>query len=69
MLRTSRVLFAVALQVVMHPEFANFPDQAITVEFWMLSSDACNYGTPFSYATGEYSEADNSFLIMNYRNL
>lgn len=54
-------------QVIMHPNFADFPEKAITVEFWMLSSDACNYGTPFSYATGEYSEADNSFLILNYR--
>lgn len=43
-------------QVVMIPNFQHFPDKAITVEFWMRSSDACNYGTPFSYATGNYDE-------------
>ena len=53
----------------MVPNFQNFPDKAITVEFWMRSSDACNYGTPFSYATGNYDEADNSFLVLDYRNL
>ena len=37
-------------------DFQNFPDKAITVEFWMRSSDACNYGTPISYATGNYDE-------------
>lgn len=42
--------------------FQNFPDKAITVEFWMRSSDACNYGSPISYATGNYDEVDRSLM-------
>jgi len=43
---------------------ASFPDTAMTISFWMKTSDAVNEGTPISYATdSEY----NSFLIYNYR--
>ena len=34
----------------------------------MWSVDGCNQGVPFSYATGPYSQADNTFLISNYNN-
>lgn len=51
------------------PHFADFPATAITVEFWMMSVDTCRKGTPFSYATGEYSRGDNSFLVFDYNNL
>ncbi|BDA49076.1 probable Sushi, von Willebrand factor type A, EGF and pentraxin pentraxin domain-containing protein at C-terminar half [Coccomyxa sp. Obi] len=47
-------------------EFQNWPRDAITVEFWMMSVDKCRKGVPFSYATGGYEQADNSFLILNY---
>ncbi len=46
--------------------FAGFPSNAITVEFWMQSSDTTKNGTPFSYATT--ADGDNTFLIYNYRN-
>ncbi len=32
----------------------------------MMSVDKCRKGVPFSYATGGYEQADNSFLILNY---
>eukprot|EP01025_Chloroclados_australasicus_P031099 TRINITY_DN313_c0_g1_i1.p1 TRINITY_DN313_c0_g1~~TRINITY_DN313_c0_g1_i1.p1 ORF type:complete len:856 (-),score=118.16 TRINITY_DN313_c0_g1_i1:1334-3685(-) len=57
---------------VLRPQMNNFPSKNITVEFWMQSTDTCRYGTPFSYATGEFlSEEDtglkdNSFTILNY---
>ena len=47
-------------------EFEDWPGEAITVEFWMLSADRCRKGVPFSYATGAYEQGDNSFLILNY---
>jgi len=51
-------------QVLIHKGFADFPSDEITLEFWMLSSDTCHAGVPFSYATGsEYSVNDNSFLV------
>lgn len=31
-------------------------------------SRRCRQGAVFSYSTGEYSEADNSFLVFNYNN-
>ena len=40
------------MQVVLLSGFQSFPHDAITVEFWMWSVDACRLGTPFSYATG-----------------
>jgi len=46
--------------------FQDWPADAITVEFWMKSVDKCRKGVPFSYATGSYEEADNSFLVLNY---
>ena len=46
--------------------FASFPSNAITVEFWMQSSDTTKSGTPFSYATA--TAGDNTFLVYNYRN-
>ncbi|GBF95915.1 hypothetical protein Rsub_08038, partial [Raphidocelis subcapitata] len=53
-------------QVLMVPEFHDFPSSAITVEFWMQSVDTCRPGVPFSYAHGRYEQEDNSFLIFNY---
>lgn len=35
-------------QVVMHSNFKSFPAKALTVEFWMLSSDSCRSGAPCS---------------------
>lgn len=55
-----------APQVVMHPNFNDFPSTAITVEFWMWSVDTCRPGVPFSYAHGAYESDDNAFLIFNY---
>ena len=52
----------------MVPEFKGWPSAAITVSFWMWSMDLCRGGVPVSYATGAYSEADNTFLIFNYNN-
>lgn len=54
------------LQVLILPDFNDFPSEAITVEFWMNSIDTCRPGVPFSYAHGEYEKQDNSFLIFNY---
>ena len=51
------------LQVLMHTNFSNFPNSALTVEFWMWSVDVCNQGTPISYAV---EEADNALLLFNY---
>jgi len=42
----------------------NFPDTAITISFWMKTSDVTNNGTPVSYAT---ASEDNIFLIYNYQ--
>lgn len=53
-------------QTLVLPEFEDWPGDAITVEFWMLSADRCRKGVPFSYATGAYEQGDNSFLILNY---
>ena len=55
-----------ALQTLILTEFEDWPADAITVEFWMLSADRCRKGVPFSYATGAYEQGDNSFLILNY---
>jgi len=55
-----------ASQVLILPNFHDFPSDAITVEFWMNSIDTCRPGVPFSYAHGEYEKQDNSFLIFNY---
>ncbi len=32
----------------MHSNFKAFPAKALTVEFWMLSSDSCRSGAPCS---------------------
>jgi hypothetical protein len=61
--------YAMALhdrQVLILPDFHDFPGTELTVEFWMLSVDTCRPGVPFSYAHGEYEKNDNSFLIFNY---
>jgi hypothetical protein len=55
-----------SVQVLILPNFNDFPSDAITVEFWMNSIDTCRPGVPFSYAHGEYEKQDNSFLIFNY---
>eukprot|EP01023_Acetabularia_acetabulum_P041229 TRINITY_DN400_c4_g1_i3.p1 TRINITY_DN400_c4_g1~~TRINITY_DN400_c4_g1_i3.p1 ORF type:complete len:1004 (+),score=177.52 TRINITY_DN400_c4_g1_i3:132-3143(+) len=55
-------------QVLMHTEFKNFPNKAITVEFWMWSTDNCRRGAPFSYAAGDYRSMDNAFLLFDYNN-
>ena len=55
-------------QLLMLRNFHDFPSEAITVEFWMWSIDACREGVPFSYAHGEYQSNDNAFLIFNYNN-
>ena len=64
-------------QVALVSEFKGFPSKAITVEFWMSSTDRCREGVPFSYATGPWGgtagsgakhENDNSFLIFDYTN-
>ena len=54
------------LQAVILNDFKDWPSAAITVEFWMWSTDRCRRGVPVSYATGGYEKADNSFLILNY---
>ena len=53
-------------QVLIHKNFQNFPSDEVTVEFWMLSTDTCRKGTPFSYATGSYGQGDNSLLLFDY---
>ena len=53
-------------QVLIHKNFHDFPSDELTVEFWMQSTDTCRKGVPFSYATGGYAKADNSFLIFDY---
>eukprot|EP01025_Chloroclados_australasicus_P009636 TRINITY_DN1368_c0_g1_i9.p1 TRINITY_DN1368_c0_g1~~TRINITY_DN1368_c0_g1_i9.p1 ORF type:complete len:1131 (+),score=146.11 TRINITY_DN1368_c0_g1_i9:92-3394(+) len=58
---------------VMRPQMNNFPSDAITVEFWMQSTDTCREGTPFSYATGdwlddEHKSKDNGFTVTDYNN-
>jgi len=53
-------------QVLMLENFQQFPSHAVTLEFWMWSADKCRKGTPFSYATGGYEKADNSFLLFDY---
>lgn len=55
-----------AHQALMLTDFKDWPGDAITVEFWMLSVDKCRKGVPVSYATGGYERADNTFLILNY---
>ena len=52
----------------MVPEFRGWPSAAITVSFWMWSVDSCRGGVPISYATGDYKQADNTFLLFNYNN-
>jgi len=55
-------------QVLIKQDFFDFPQDAITVEFWMWSIDTCWQGVPFSYAHGDYEKLDNAFLIFNYNN-
>jgi hypothetical protein len=55
-------------QVLINRNFQGFPDKAFTVEFWMLSTDTCNAGVPFSYAVGGYERGDNSVMIGDYNN-
>lgn len=56
------------MQVLIHRKFDGFPEDAFTVEFWMISSDSCNAGVPFSYAIGGYEKGDNSLMIGDYNN-
>ena len=53
-------------QVLMLENFKDFPSRQLTLEFWMWSADKCRKGSPFSYATGGYEKADNSFLLFDY---
>ncbi|KXZ56241.1 hypothetical protein GPECTOR_1g21 [Gonium pectorale] len=53
-------------QVLLLPSFRDFPSTALTLEFWMMSTDGCRPGVPFSYAVGEYQDGDNAFLLFNY---
>jgi hypothetical protein len=39
------------------------PLSALTVSFWMMSTDFDNYGTPFSYAV---PNMDNALTLMDY---
>ena len=45
--------------------FNGMPASAISVEFWMKSSDTSKAGTPVSYAT---TANNNEFLVFDYRN-
>jgi len=47
---------------VVRNSFSTFPTSAITVAFWMRSSDIVNDGTPLSYSVG----GNNEFLIFDY---
>jgi len=53
-------------QVLLAPNFTDFPATAITLEFWMWSTDVCRAGVPVSYAVGDYGTLDNAFLLFNY---
>ena len=55
-------------QVLINRNFQGFPDKAFTIEFWMLSTDTCNAGVPFSYAVGAYDRGDNTVMIGDYNN-
>lgn len=59
----SALLFDGTNDFVIRNPVDNFPSAALTVEFWMKSSDAVNHGTPFSYATAGDA---NEFAIYNY---
>lgn len=55
-------------QVLALPNFADFPDRELTLEFWMWNADGCRAGVPFSYAVGDRGHsADNAFLLFNYQ--
>jgi len=45
-------------------ETNNWPTDAMTVEFWMKSSDESRHGTPISYAS---SGGDNDIVFFNYQ--
>lgn len=55
-------------QVLIHKNFNDFPSDEVTVEFWMLSTDACRKGTPFSYAAqgAVYAQMDNALELFDY---
>ncbi|EFJ52955.1 hypothetical protein VOLCADRAFT_86476 [Volvox carteri f. nagariensis] len=53
-------------QVLLLPNFLDFPSSSLTLEFWMTSIDRCRPGVPFSYAVGDYNNGDNAFLLFNY---
>ncbi|GLI61536.1 hypothetical protein VaNZ11_003916, partial [Volvox africanus] len=53
-------------QVLLLPDFRDFPASSLTLEFWMTSIDRCRPGVPFSYAVGDYNQGDNAFLLFNY---
>jgi cysteine-rich repeat protein len=55
-------------QVLINRNFKDFPEKAFTIEFWMLSTDTCNAGVPFSYAAGDYDRGDNTVMIGDYNN-
>ena len=55
-------------QVLINRNFQGFPETAFTIEFWMLSTDTCNSGVPFSYAVGGYNRGDNTVMIGDYNN-
>ena len=51
--------------VIANP-FTGFPSDAVTVSFWIKTSDTINDGTPISYAT---TATDNDFLIIDCKNI
>ena len=54
------------MQILMLPNFRDFPSTAFTVEFWLWSVDRCRPGAVFSYAAGDYEQLDNALLIFDY---
>lgn len=49
-----------------HPEFRDFPGTELTLEAWLWSVDTCRQSALFSYATGNYQESDNAFLLFSH---
>ena len=45
-------------------EYADFPTNEITAEFWMKTDDTSKSGTPFSYAV---AARDDEFAVINYQ--
>lgn len=55
-------------QVLIRPEFDQFPTVEVTLELWMQSLDTCAPGVVFSYAAGSYGVLDNALLLFDYNN-